>query len=90
MTYRDFFEEAKRKGYVWADAAIANTGEHVDLETDEEYLPEALAVAFRWGKTNEGFEFWEAICRILYAISVKELEISALAEKTNDLARKVL
>ena len=57
-TVLEWFEQAKKEGHPWVDAAIRNSdnlkGENPDLAT-------ALAAAFVWKNSPENDEYWRKI-----------------------------
>ena len=54
-TVLEWFNEAKKQGYEWADAAIENNENH---EYYANSLSEALETAFVWADSPEKREYW--------------------------------
>jgi hypothetical protein len=48
--------------YEIADKAVANASVWCTLETKRNTLKQALQLAFAWGKTPEGYQYWETVC----------------------------
>jgi hypothetical protein len=69
MTITEHFEQAKKDGHEWADAAISNmekarSGEYEwPQEQNDEiiHLSDAIFRAFKWEMTWQGYDFWEKI-----------------------------
>jgi len=48
--------------YEIAEKAVANASVWCTLNTKRCTLKEALQLAFAWGKTPEGYQYWETVC----------------------------
>lgn len=61
-TILEWLNEAKKKGYDWADAAIEN---NINPEVYASSLSEALESAFVWADSPEERQYWFEIDRDL-------------------------
>ena len=61
-TVLEWFNEAKKQGYEWADAAIENNENH---EYYANSLSEALETAFVWADSPEERQYWFEIVQDL-------------------------
>ena len=61
-TVLDWLNEAQHQGYDWVDAAIENyDAKYATLHPEPDSLTQALKFAFKWGRSSEGYNFWDEI-----------------------------
>ena len=66
-TIRQWFEQAKEKGYEWADAALDYAQNNPFLEDSMvDCLQYAVADGFSWEDTEEGEDYWFEVWRKAY------------------------
>jgi hypothetical protein len=69
MTITEHFEQAKKDGHEWADAAIKYRKYQLYGNDDKQNcsgLITAILHGFVWSKTKEGKKYWEKIREQLY------------------------
>ena len=62
-TILEWLEQAKKEGYEWADAAIANEQDQsiaVNFEMADSYS-DAIVMGFSWNQTPQGVDFWLSV-----------------------------
>ena len=66
-TIKQWFEQAKEKGYEWADAALDYAQNNSFLEDSMvDCLQDAVADGFSWEDTEEGEDYWFEVWRKAY------------------------
>ena len=72
MTVTEYFQKAKEDGYDWAQAALDNFTAAKTNDVLCLCLDQAIANAFSWKDSSEGYAHWNKVWEEVYTERKKE------------------